>query len=182
MQRHKRYSALAAAILMGLSAGMVQAQQSPGGYLGLSVGQTDPGVSDLDNGTGFRIFGGYKYNPNFGVELGYVDGGSFDGKGALSGSKVESDGAYVAAVGSFPTSDRVTVFGKAGLFHYDFETISGGRTVGSTDGTELMLGLGFDYMVSQSMSIGLEYDMVNDVEDVDVNALWFNVRFGMSGM
>jgi OmpA-OmpF porin, OOP family len=181
MQRHKLFSAVAAAIVIGFTATVAQAQQAPGGYLGLSAGQTDPDTGDLDNGTGFRIYGGYMYNPTFGVEVGYIDGGSFDGKGVFAGSKVEADGAYVAAVGSFPTSDRVTIFGKAGFFHYDFETTRDGRTLGSTDGTELMLGVGFDYALSNSLSIGMEYDLVNDVEESDVSALWFNVRFGMSG-
>lgn len=181
MQRHKQLGIMLAAA-MGLAvAGTAQAQDTIGGYIGASVGQTDPSVSDLDSSTGYRVFGGYMFSPNYGVEVGYTDAGEFDGKGAFAGTSVEATGAYVAAVGSMPLSDRVSLFGKAGFFHYEFDALVNGNTVQSDDGTELMLGIGVNYAVTPSVAVGAEYNTVSDVDETDVDAIWFNVRVDMDG-
>jgi OmpA-OmpF porin, OOP family len=183
MRPHKQLAAMAAAAVIGISGAFtVQAQDSFGGYIGGSVGKTDVDAGDLDSATGIRIYGGYMFTPMYGVEVGYIDAGEFDGKGAFSNTSVEASGAYVSGVAVYPASDRVDVFGKLGFFHYESDAQVGGNTVASDDGTELMFGLGLDYSITPMVKIGAEYNRVADVEDVDVDAFWFNVRYDFQGM
>ncbi len=182
MQRHKQLGITAVAAAMSLTiAGAAQAQDTFGGYIGGSVGQTDASDNNLDSATGYRIFGGYMFSPNYGVEVGYIDAGDFDGKGAFAAASVEATGAYVAAVGSMPLNDRFSLFGKAGFFHYEFDVNMNGNTVQSDDGTELLLGVGIDYSLTPSVSVGAEYNTVSDVDETDVDAIWLNVRVDMDG-
>jgi OOP family OmpA-OmpF porin len=180
MRRNKRLAVLAAAVALGL-AGTASAQNTAGSYIGASIGQTDPSDGDLDSDTGFKLFGGYMYTPALGVEVGYLDGGEFDGKGGFSGGSAEMDGAYVAGVGSFAASDRIVIFGKVGFLHWGLDTNSPGGGRGEDDGTELMLGLGVEYLINPGLSVGAEYNQYNDVGDTDVDGLFLNVRYDLDG-
>ncbi len=179
MQRYKQLTVMAAAAIMGLGAAGAAHAQGFGGYIGASVGQADTDASDLDSSTGFRILGGYMYNDNFGVEVGYMDIGEFDGNSPTSNASIEADGAYVAGVGVYPLSDRFNLFGKVGLFHYEYDVLVNGSSVENNDGTEMLLGLGVDYSLTPAIAIGAEYNQVSDIDESDVDAIWLNVRYNM---
>lgn len=80
------------------AASAAQAQvEGSGGYFGLSAGQvalqdyceSEPGltVTSCDDGdTGYRVFGGYKFNRNFAVEGGYVNLGTYPASGTFLGT------------------------------------------------------------------------------------------------
>ncbi|MCZ7598140.1 MAG: porin family protein [Gammaproteobacteria bacterium] len=177
MRRIKRQAAVAAALAVGMvGAAAVHAQDANSSYIGFSVGQSDPSDNDLDSDTGFRLLGGYMFTPNWGVEVGYMDAGEFDGPGNRT---TEVDGAYIAGVGAFSASDRMRIFGKLGLMHYGIENFRGGNQTFEDDGTELMFGLGGDYYVTDRLALGLEYNRVNDVDEIDVDNIWLNLRYDL---
>lgn len=107
-----------------LSTGPATAQGT-GFYAGGSVGRTSVDVcSKLGSGltscddtdSGFKLFGGYKFNQNFGAEVGFVDLGEIKATGPGGTARLETDGLQAAAVGAFPINPQFDVFGKLGLF------------------------------------------------------------------
>ena len=100
------------------AASVAQAQvEGSGGYFGLSAGQVmvqdycdnDPGVTITscdDEDTGYRIFGGYKFNKNFALEGAYVNLGNYPASGIFIGTpfsvEVEITGLTAQAVGMVP--------------------------------------------------------------------------------
>ena len=75
-----------------------------GGYVGLSAGKADwkassiNGVTGDSSGTAGKVFGGYQFNKNLAVELGYADLGKFGGSGTGS---ARAHSTSVDAVGTF---------------------------------------------------------------------------------
>lgn len=178
MQHYKRLAAVAAAAAMGLAvAGAAQAQSTFGGYAGGSIGQADSGESDLDSSTAYRLFGGYMFTPNWGVEAGYLDAGEFESDGAVS---VEGDGMYLVGVGAYPATDRIRIFGKLGVFHYEYDVLNNGNSIENDDGTEMLIGVGVDFALTPTIALGAEYNQV-DVDDFDVDAFWLNLQVDFDG-
>ncbi|GJL81699.1 MAG: hypothetical protein DHS20C01_13330 [marine bacterium B5-7] len=182
MQRNKRVTAIAAALAAVLAgASGAQAQDSIGGYIGASIGQTDIDANGFDSATGYRIFGGYMFTPMWGVEGGYIDAGDFDGKGAFANASIEGSGFYTAGVGRYALTDSVALNGKVGVMFADFDGKVNGNTTASDDSASLLLGFGADWYFTPTMAVGAEYNLVTDVDESDVDAIWLNFRFDMTG-
>lgn len=60
------------------------------GYAGASAGQSDfkldcdPGATCDTKDTGFKLFGGYMFTPNFGIEVAYFDMGKATERGSIA--------------------------------------------------------------------------------------------------
>src|SRR5262245_34656900 len=83
-----------------------------GGTIGQSKINVDcpAGASCDDTDTAFRIFGGYNFNRNFGVELGYADLGKVTfGALGLSGD-VKATVWDLLAVGTLPLSNNFSIY------------------------------------------------------------------------
>ena len=108
-------AALGAASL--LFAGATQAQP----YLGVSIGQSklDESITEglITSGTvdskdsAFKLFGGYRFHPNFAAELAYVNLGEASYSGTflgtpVTGGTVKANGLNVSAVGLLPLTDE----------------------------------------------------------------------------
>lgn len=166
-------------------------------YVGVSVGQSEfdeeaaipslitSGTVDSKK-TAFKIFGGYQYNPNFGLELAYVDlnsasySGSFFGTPVVGG-KVELWGFNFSAVGILPLSPTFELFGKAGLFFWSAEAsdvTNGVPFSTSDDGADLSIGLGLSVNLTTNVSLRAEWErFMTDVADVDLWSIGIAVRF-----
>lgn len=97
-----------------------------------------------DEDTGIKIFGGYKFNPNFGVEASWVDLGEVSVAGPGGSASFAVDGFGLAAVGMIPLNERFGVFGKVGLYMWDVS--GGGLATGiSDDGSDIMFGAGVNW-------------------------------------
>ena len=176
------------------------AAAEPGWYVGLSGGQsnadTDGGELDStfrslgftssssmdDKDTGWKLFAGYQFNPYFAVEGGYVDLGEFSFSttvtaapagyttGSLSGNVKTKNGFLVDAVGIWPATDKVSVFGKLGMYSIKTELSasgpSGSLTESSTD-SDLHWGIGAGYDFNKNVGARLEWERFNDVGNKD---------------
>ncbi len=139
------------------------AAQAEGAYVGLNVGRAEQklnidnfGSAD-DSDTGFKLYGGYAINPNFGVELGYAQlgKGSVDFAGNTATAKPNS--LYVAVTGNLPINEQISLFAKAG--------VSANRTKVSALGdestesnTSAIFGIGAAYNFSKNISVVAEYE------------------------
>ena len=159
-------------------AGLLAATQaSAQGYVGASFGQSDIDeeitTGLIDSGTvdgkdsGWKIFGGYMFSRNLGLEVAYVNLGEVSYSGSfggfpVTGGKVEVNGFNVAAVGNLPISEQFSVFGKIGLFMWDAEasdTTAGAPFSAAADGTDLSLGLGVSYNFTRNFAVRAEWEM-----------------------
>lgn len=164
------------------------AAQDTGFYVGGAFGQVDfqdfcegisgPGVSCDEKDTAWKILGGYQFNRNLAVELGYANLGEVSASGPGGSATVETTAWDVAAVGSFPVIDKLSVYGKLGLFRADFE---GRSSVGATlDESEsgFTFGIGLRYDVTRNLGVRAEWQRYNEVDgelDADVlsiGAVW----------
>jgi len=157
--------------------------QAEGGFAGVGYGKTSMDiVCDLDitcsaddSDSGFKIFGGYQFNPNFAFEVAYVDLGEakISGTDSFLGSAtatIEASGFNFAVVGSFPVGERFGLLAKAGLFRWDLDaSVNTSIVSGSLNetGFDPMFGIGGSFNISEKFGVRVEYEKFLDVGDDD---------------
>lgn len=211
--------ALPAAIGLALAAA-APAQAAAGWYAGVGAGSSSlddfdsasgaglvveedgltvavDGISTDDSDTGWRLFGGFRFNDYFALEGFWTDLGSFDasfsgtvddgGEGGpvgFSGSaSLEAQGWGIFAVGSYPVGAGFSLVGKAGGIHWDADVpvaivIDGLGTSGSVgdDGTDFAWGGGLRYQVTDHIAVDVLYESF-DVFDTDIELVSGNVAW-----
>jgi OOP family OmpA-OmpF porin len=84
-----------------------------------SEGLATTAIEDRDRSTGYKLFGGYQWNRNFGLEAGWFDVGRMGftatttPAGTLVGD-VRFNGLDLDLVGTLPISDRFSLLGRIG--------------------------------------------------------------------
>lgn len=193
-------------------AASVTAAENAGWYVGFSAGQstTDDidqdeldfvveeafwdagypvisGSSTLDDkGTSWSIFAGYRFNPYFAVEGGYLklgdiqyrSSGLVDPPGAATSAPAsfdfdyESKGLTLAAVGSVPLGQAFDVHGRLGVFFADTEltataNISGGIGTDSVSAStqETFVGIGVGFKFTERLGLNLDWTRYGNVGD-----------------
>lgn len=164
---------------------------------GLSAaGFTTTSIDDDDRDTGYKVFGGYKFNRYLSFEGGYFDLGKFGFTattvplGTLSGN-IKLRGWNLDAVGTWPITERFSAFGRAGVNYAEAKdsfSSTGSVTVldpnPSKRDTNYKIGAGvqFDFTRSFGMRLEAERYRVNDAVgnkgDVDLFSLGLVYRFG----
>lgn len=155
---------LVAAIGMALSAPVIA--YADGAYIGVNAGRTDQkvfaeGVSGTakDTTTGYKLYGGYDFSKNFGIEGGYFDSG--DGKAVFAnGFFVEgkTTSLYVAATGTLPLSEQFSLFAKAGIATTRAKLNNSVGDYFDQRTTSPVLGVGASYGVSKNIALVMEYE------------------------
>lgn len=158
--------------LFGMFAGAsALADVQPGFYAGVGVGKASVELDGTDfdaDDTAFKAFGGYRFNPNFAIELAFIDGGKPDERFGTSSVEVDVEGLNLSAVGRLPLNEVFSVFGKLGLASYDAKwKVRGGNTVVATaseSDEDLSYGLGTAFNLGAAVELRAEYEAV-DVSD-----------------
>lgn len=207
--------AVAAAAAMTPGAGQAQPQAfERGAYIGAGAGsaRTDASAAQLEadlasrgysvrahvdrSDTGWKLFGGWRFNRWFAAELGYVDLGAVT---STADATVTDPAAFVAdvarvhpysvsgvslaGVGLVPLGPAFTAFGKAGVLRWDADIeahlVPGGAP--SSDhgarGTDLMLGAGLRWAPSR-WGVQAEWERFRtDRNDIDLWSVSVVVRF-----
>ena len=165
-------------------------------YLGFGAGKSDYNegnvIPDLitsgsfdGDATGFKIYGGYRFHPNFAAELAYVDlgkasySGNFFGTPVVGGS-LETWGINVSAVGIVPLGPAFELFGKIGLFGWESkarDTTGGVPFSGTADDADVSFGLGLAFNVSRNVSLRAEWERFKAVDDIDLFSAGIAFRF-----
>ena len=104
-------NALVCVSLLGAAAAHAEGL-SIGGSLGNSRVQSDNlgSAATVDrSSTGGKLYGGYAFTPNFGLEAGYARLGKFSN----SAGDVKADGFYTDAVGTLPLGNGFSALGRA---------------------------------------------------------------------
>ena len=154
-------------------------------------------IIDDNRDTGYKLFGGYRYNKNVAVEAGYFDLGQFGftattaPAGTLTG-KIKLKGLNLDAVGTLPLTEKFSALGRLGLNYAqtrDSFIGTGAATVlnpnPSKNQINYKLGAGLQYDLTQSLGMRVEAeryrinDAVGNRGDVDMYSLGLVYRFGV---
>jgi len=127
---------IAAAVSALLAAGPAAAQL----YVGAGVGmaKTD------SNETSTKIYGGFHFNPTWGVEVALTDLDRY------RGSDIEA--WSIAGTARMPIADRWSLMGKLGA------TSNRPKFSGGSNHSDLLLGVGVGYSVTKNVGVRLEYE------------------------
>ena len=165
----------------------------PGWYVGGGIGPTgsDLGTADFDDGsltsgsvdegTGWKVYGGYQIMKHFAVEGGFtdLDEVTFDGVAGSGGifgagpvnANIETDGLFVTAVGIIPLNQHFSIFGKAGFMNWNSDASVTSANLGTIgfddDGTDPMFGVGVEFLKKQKFSLRAEWETISMDDNVD---------------
>jgi OmpA-OmpF porin, OOP family len=179
MKHIKTLFAVAALAVAGSAAAQQPSMSSA--YIGGTIGQAESkdGCSGIPNcdekDTAWRILGGYQFNRHFAAELGYYDLGEASApSGAIEGTIWEAVG-----IGSFPIFDKLSVYGKLGLYRGELE----GAAVKETN-EDLTYGVGLQYDFLRNLGVRGEWQRYSKMgggalveTDVDVLSVGVIYRF-----
>jgi OOP family OmpA-OmpF porin len=143
-------------------------------YVGLGAGRLKadecspaPAACD-DKDTSWKLFGGYQFNRYLGYELAIVDMGkksaSLAGIGQATANLRSFEMTLTAAL---PLGERLSAYGKAGIFTWDIDYDLPPGFIGSADshGNDYTFGLGVKYQFTRSFAMRLEWQRYNDLGD-----------------
>lgn len=159
----------------------VPAIASAQSFIGLNVGKATQKItvegdgSAKDDFTSYKLYGGYNFNPNFGIEGGYAHLGTMDASfqvGAdVNDFKVKVRSIYVAAVGTLPINEQFSLFAKAGLSANRVKvswTENGVFQASESESrTSPLLGVGAKFNFSKSWSVVAEYENYGKTLKID---------------
>lgn len=155
---------------IGGSAGQSRAEIAEGDITRdlLSSGFTTTRFSETDREYGWKAFGGYRFNPNISVELGYFDLGRFDytatttPEGTLDG-KLDFAGYNLDVLGMFPVTEQLSLFSRIGVHHSRAEArFIGSGAVNVLDAganetaTNFKVGFGAHYDITPNVALRVE--------------------------
>ncbi len=161
--------------VLGLALSVPAIAYADGAYIGVNAGRTDQkvfaeGISGTakDTTTGYKLYGGYDFSKNFGVEGGYMDSG--DGKAVFSnGFFVEgkTTSLYVAATGTLPLNEQFSLFAKAGVATNRAKLNNSNGVYFDERTTSPVLGIGAAYAVSKNIALVIEYENFGKTVKID---------------
>lgn len=162
--------------LLGTALALPLAAQAEGGYFGVNVGRAEnklsfEGESEKDRGSGYKLYGGYDFTKNFGVEAGYVRLAKWSGSDADLGASAsyKPSAVYVAATGTLPLSDQFSLLGKVGVTRNRAKLSASIVGIGSGsetyNNTTAMFGVGAAYNFTNNFSAVAEYENFGKVLD-----------------
>ena len=162
---------LAVALLSALS--VPAFADDAGFFLGLDYSALTLGNLTAVNGAnatqpsgGYRIDGGYNFNKNWGVELGYFGNGNASD---TSGNTLTPNTTYVAGVGTLPLNEMFDIFGKVGVAMNQLTGTATTATDCTVCGvqTGVMYGVGADFNFTKQGSIRLQYESLGNMMGTD---------------
>lgn len=143
-------------------------------YVGVKVGQFDLDVAGADDPTAYGVYGGYNFDPNFGVEAEFVGSDDADYRGGDINAKTY--GAYGTYRYAFPNTGLYAK-GKLGVARTEVEASN--TTLGLYNGTDkdtsLAGGVGLGYSVNPNFSVEAEYDKLGS--DADLMTVGAQLKF-----
>ena len=157
---------LFAAILLAAALAFPVAAPATEGYIGVGFGQTfvdDGNFGETD--TGYKIFGGARFNPYVAAELAYFDLGDpeDDFFGIVRTFEVRAFSGWVKGI--LPVTEHFDLYGKLGVAHWKTDVILSpfglpAQTTAS-DGIDLAYGVGSAFSIGRRLAVLIEFEDVN---------------------
>ena len=132
-------------------------------YLGAGVGTFGVDIGDFGaDDVGFKVLGGWMFNPYLGAELEYIDGGTAEDGGA----EIDISGFNASLRGAYPIGEQFSLYAKLGLMFWDADIDLGEFGSGSDDGEDLSWGVGAGFDFTDTLGVTVEYQGF-EIEDTD---------------
>ena len=211
MAARKRLIRCSLGVVLAVSSSATVAQQVHSGwYVGTGAGRARyelaPAIvleSD-SSGSSHRFFAGYRFNRNVSVEGAYVDLGEarrvlgwpsdifgiciIEAISPCNGNVRESTSATaytLAAIGTIPITDRLSVFGKLGIANVEATRTASQYASTSTRDTRArpFYGLGIRYELISNLALRAEWERITEAYSIglasqaNVQAYSFGVEF-----
>lgn len=173
--------------LVGLAlACSTNAHAGEGFYVGGAFGKgyLDENINgvqiDTDSST-YRIYGGYGFTPHFGLEIAYLDLGTFRDTIDVGGTpvpvSVSADGFSLAGVGTIPMGERFSLLGRLGFFYHDGKASAGGITENDPSESNPFVGLGLAFSLNEKVDLNLGVDYI-DTDEADPTIAMLGLTIG----
>jgi long-chain fatty acid transport protein len=146
-----------------------------GWYAGLNFGQSKYNDIDADSANtrteGWKVYGGHQFNKHLGVEGGYANLNDMTARTGAVTTNVDTDAWTLAAVVSYPVTDKFSVMGKLGAaYMLADEKRSDSLKWTGDDGYEPNYGVGVSYALLDNVSLRAEWERF-DRADLDIDLL-----------
>jgi len=183
-------------VLSLLSTLALAAQAAPndgilGAYARVEVGQSSFGLSGAlpqsgsdKHGQAAKLYGGYRFNENLGVEAGYAALGKFSESVTVGGASFKQDGKarsiFGAATGRLPLGESFALHGRLGM---SSGKVSGTNVLPASDNlmgskTSVLFGLGAEYRPKPNVALTVNYDRYGKLSNnVKASALVVGLHF-----
>jgi OOP family OmpA-OmpF porin len=135
---------------------------TPHAYVGVGAATAKNQLTD-DYRVSPKIFGGYEYTPNWGVEAGYTRFGEENGSALVPNNqvapyKVKGNSTYVAGKYQIPLGERFSGYGKVGVEHSERTNEITGYNRWTDRDTGLYGGVGVQYDLNRNLAVTAEYE------------------------
>jgi OOP family OmpA-OmpF porin len=132
-----------------------------------------------------KFIGGYRFNRNLGVEIGYTDLGEATESGGGITATAEASAMELVAVGFLPLNPNFSIIGKVGMYRGDVDVSAPGIGSVSESNTGLTFGVGVQWDFTKNLGVRGEWQRYADVGgdniggefDVDVISVGVLWRF-----
>jgi OOP family OmpA-OmpF porin len=173
------------AVLAGvLAVGAAQAQtastistaDAPHAYVGIGVAAAENKVVDAWKADA-KIFGGYQFDQNLGVEAGFTRFGrvAVDVPGLYGDQgRTKGSSSYVAGTYTVPLNERVAAFGKLGVSYSERSYKGNFGALGEHD-TGVYAGAGLQVKLTDSLALTGEYERYGKKKTLGAKADVFTV-------
>ena len=176
---------IVALIATTAAVGAAQAQTTqtqPRAYVGVGIATADHvnssvgGLNNVDS-DGYKpsakIFGGYEFDQNWGVEAGYTDFRNSDfnytANGVNGSGHTKGNSYYVAGKYNYPVNEQFSVYGKLGVQHSERKLETAALNLKNTD-TGAYGAVGVQYNLNQQVALTAEYERYGKSKDFGAKA------------
>lgn len=137
----------------------------------MSENESESFSESIGKSTSFGARLGYQFNDYIAVELGHQEYGEkadnyVDDFGDNISDKISSSSTSLGVKGILPVSESFALFVRAGYAKWDLESKSTDSSLPgetfrfSESDNDITYGIGAEYMITESMSLGLEYSVI----------------------
>lgn len=163
------------ATMFAVFSATVAAQDRPfyvGGHIGQSKaestcdGVSGNGISCDDKGSALKVFGGYRLHQNIAAEITFADLGEAKATGPAGSITASSNAFDLSVVGSYSPLNRLSLYGRLGVYRANTEVRINTVTVNRTDretNTGMVYGFGVGYDITKRVTVRAEWQKYNEV-------------------
>lgn len=150
--------------------------ETPGLNVGFDLGRAEAkkfcnNITDCDNSdTTAKVHVGYQFNPNIGMEVGYVSFGTIfksNDSASAAYARQKANALTVSAIGSINLTELFDIYGRVGAARYDTKgsgMVQGVR-VKDKDGFTPLLGAGVKFNLTENFALRGEYQVYTNISN-----------------
>jgi OOP family OmpA-OmpF porin len=186
MQGISMTALVALSLTAGPALGQVDSNDNRDGfYLGVGLGDFSSSADDLEDfdeldfdsdDTAMKVFGGWRLNRFFAVQLDYIDFGESSTTANLLDIRSDTSGFAPNIIGTLPIG-FFELFAKAGMMWYDVDFDIENDPGYSDSGEDPIYGVGVGLTLVERLSLRLEYEVVDIDALDDAEAVWLTAAW-----